>query len=134
MKKIFLIVSLFSIAFIACHSNHDDGATPYAITFDMKNASGSAVLDGAVAKEMTFDVTFTHNSKATIHNVKVSVLDENNKELSVLEDKHAHVTGTYNTKLKYTPTKAGSFKLKAFSANDSDGEPNEKIIPFVVVP
>jgi hypothetical protein len=131
MKKIFLIVSLFSMAFVACHK-HDDATTPYNITFDVKNATGGTALDGTVGKEMTFDVTFTHNSKSTIHNVKVVVLDATDKEIKVLEDKHAHVTATYNTKVKYTPSAAGSFKLKASSTNDSGGEPNEKIFPFVV--
>jgi hypothetical protein len=131
MKKILLIISLFSMAFVACHK-HEDATTPYSITFDVKNATGGATLDGTAGKEMTFDVTFTHNSKSTIHNVKVAVLDATDKEITVLADTHAHVTATYNTKLKYTPAAAGSFKLKVSSTNDSGGEPNEKVFPFVV--
>jgi uncharacterized membrane protein len=131
MKKILLIVSLFSIAFVACHK-HDDAITPYSIAFDVKNDAGSATLDGTMGKEMTFDVTFTHNGKSTIHNVKVSILDAADKEIKVLEDKHAHVTATYNTKLKYTPSTVGSFKLKVSSTNDNGGESNEKTLPFVI--
>jgi hypothetical protein len=129
MKKIFLIVSLFSMAFVACHK---EDSTAYQITFEVKNATGGTTLDGTVAKEMTFDVTFTHSSKSTIHNVKVAVLDATDKEIKVLEEKHAHVSATYNTKLKYTPAAVGSFKLKISSTNDAGGEPNEKVIPFVV--
>lgn len=131
MKKILLMISLFSMAFVACHK-HEDSDTPYSIAFDVKNATGGAILDGTVGKEVTFDVTFTHNSKSTIHNVKVTILDAADKEIKVLEDKHAHVTASYTTKLKYTPSTAGSFKLKASSTNDDGGELNEKIFPFVV--
>jgi hypothetical protein len=131
MKKILLMISLFSMAFVACHK-HEDSTTPYSIAFDVKNATGDALLDGNLGKEMTFDVTFTHNSKSTIHNVKVAILDTSDKEIKVLENEHAHVTGTYNTKLKYTPMAVGAFKLKVSSTNDKGGESNEKILPFTV--
>jgi hypothetical protein len=81
------------MAFAAFHKQHDD-TTPYVITFEVKNASGGTALEGTVSKEMTFDVTFTHSSKSTIHNVKVAVLDANGKEISVLEEKHAHIAAS----------------------------------------
>jgi hypothetical protein len=130
MKKILFIISILATTFMACHK-HDD-TTPYVITFDVKNANGTADLSGAVGKEMTFDVTFTHASNSTVHNVKVAVLDVNNKEIKVLEEKHAHSTATYNTKLKYTPLVAGNFKLKAAATDDNEGQPNEKTFEFVV--
>lgn len=117
------------MAFVACHKQD---TLPYVIAFDVKNASGGTVLDGVVSSEMTFDITFTHNSKSTIHNVKIAILDANDKEIKILEEKHAHVTATYNTKLKYKPTAAGNFKLKVSSTNDAGLEPNEKVLPFVV--
>jgi hypothetical protein len=129
MKKTFLALCLFSIAFVACHKAD---TTPYEITFDVKNATGGTSLDAQVGKETTFDITFTHKTKGTVHKVKVSVLDAAVKEIKVLEDKHAHATATYNAKLKYTPSTAGSYTLKVFSANDKDEEPNTVSLPFLV--
>lgn len=130
MNKLFLAIAFLGLTLTACHK-HDD-TTLYIINFDVKNATGGTDLTTAVNKEITFDVTFTHASKSTIHNVKVAVLDATGKEIKVLEEKHAHVAGTYNTKLKYTPTAAGSYKLKTSATDDSEKQPNEKMFDFKV--
>ncbi len=124
----FLALCLFSISFIACHKDN----APYEITFAVKNAAGTATLDGEVGEEMTFDVTFTHATQGTIHNVKVAVLDAAKKELKVLESKHAHASKTYNTKLKYTPSVAGNYFLEVSSTDDAGGAPNMTSVSFTV--
>ena len=128
MNKIFLAIAFLGLTLTACHKNDD--SIPYVINFEVKNVSGGTDLTAAVNKEMTFDVTFTHASKSTIHNIKVVVLDATGKEIKVLEEKHAHVTGTYNTKLKYSATAAGSYQLKTTATDDNEKQPNEKTFDF----
>ncbi len=130
MNKLILVIAFLGLTLSACHK-HDD-STPYVISFEVKNASGGTDLTATSNKESTFDVTFTHASKSTVHNIKVAVLDATGKEISVLEEKHAHATGSYNTKLKYTPTAAGNFKLKTSATDDSEKQPNEKTFDFKV--
>ena len=94
MKNFFWALCLSSTTFVACHKD----TTPYEITFDVKNASGTVAFEGQIGKEMTFDVTFTHKAKGTVHNVKISILDAAAKEIKVLEEKQEKKQNTHTDK------------------------------------
>lgn len=127
-SKIIVIVGCFCLFFVSCFKTDN----PYIIIFDIKNGNGGADLSGTVGNEMTFDITFRHKNNETIHNVKVAILDADSKEIQILEDKHVHVSATYNTKVKFTPDAAGTFRIKAFSSNMTETETMEKIVDFIV--
>jgi hypothetical protein len=118
------------LSLAACH-NHDDETVPYVVNIAInKPTANQSVVKNTV---LPIEVVVTRENNATIHNIKVEIVDANGATVETLIEKHYHASGsaTY-TEGAYKPQTAGSFKLRVTSTNDSKLEPNTKEVSFSV--
>jgi hypothetical protein len=67
-------------------------------------------------------VNFARGAEEVIHHVKIFVLDADGNTIETLLEAHAHVVASYgyDNATAYTPTTAGTYKIKAVS-HDMEG-------------
>lgn len=108
-------------SFTAMHPTYD-------VTIVISKPTDGATV--AVGTPMDVVVNMTHDDGATIHHVKIEVLDANGDVVETLDSGHKHVEGSYifdETGI-FTPATAGTYTLKATTLNH-----NMSIMPSVAV-
>jgi biopolymer transport protein ExbD len=131
MKQgIFNLIPFFGfLLLVACHKHNETAAYTVNISINKPTAGQVATRNQA----LPIEVVVTRDNNATIHNLKVEILDASDKLIETLHEKHHHTSGkvTY-TEGGYIPKTAGSFKLKATSTSDDKLQSNTKEQNFTV--
>lgn len=122
MKNFLLLFTFLTIVSFGCKDDDDAmDATPYTVTITIEEPTANAVVN--VNEAMPVKVNFERGAEEVIHHVKIFVLDADGNTIETLLDAHAHTAGSYayDNDMAYTPTTAGTYKIKAVS-HDMEGE------------
>jgi hypothetical protein len=121
MKNFLLLFVLLTVVSFGCKDDDDVvDATPYAVEITIEEPTANAVMN--VNEAMAVKVNFARGAEEVIHHVKIFVLDADGNTIETLLEAHAHVVASYgyDNATAYTPTTAGTYKIKAVS-HDMEG-------------
>ena len=120
MKNFFLLFVLLTVVSFGCKDDDDTMDTPYSVNITIEEPTANAVVN--VNEAMAVKVNFARGEEEVIHHVKIFVLDADGNTIETLLEAHAHVAGSYgyDNATAYTPTAAGTYKIKAVS-HDMEG-------------
>ncbi|MFK8009327.1 MAG: hypothetical protein AB8H03_23400 [Saprospiraceae bacterium] len=121
MKNFLLLFTFLTVFSFGCKDDDevmDD--TPYAVDITISAPTANAVVN--MNEAMAVKVDFARGAEEVIHHVKIFVLDADGNTIATLLESHAHTAGSfgYDDAAAYTPTAAGTYKIKAVS-HDMDG-------------
>lgn len=120
MKNFLLLFVLLTVVSFGCKDDDEVMDTPYEVTITIEQPTANAVLN--IDEAMHVKVNFARGAEEVIHHVKIYVLDADGNTIETLLEAHAHVAAsyTYDNATAYTPTSAGTYKIKAVS-HDLEG-------------
>lgn len=120
MKKFLLLFVLLTVVSFGCKDDDEQVDTPYEVSITIEQPTANAVMN--VNDAMQVKVNFARGAEEVIHHVKIFVLDADGNTIETLLEDHAHVAGNYeyDNASAYTPTVAGTYKIKAVS-HDMEG-------------
>ncbi|MFK7771699.1 MAG: hypothetical protein AB8F94_06155 [Saprospiraceae bacterium] len=121
MKNFLLLFALLTVVSFGCKDDDDTmETTPYAVDITIDAPTANAVVN--VDEAMAVKVDFARGEEEVIHHVKIFVLDADGNTIETLLESHAHTAGNYgyDNASAYTPTAAGTYKIKAVS-HDMEG-------------
>lgn len=120
MKNFLLLFALLTVVSFGCKDDDDQIDTPYAVDITIEEPTANAVMN--INEAMPVKVNFARGAEEVIHHVKIFVLDADGNTIETLLEAHAHTPGSYSydNATAYTPTAAGTYKIKAVS-HDMEG-------------
>ena len=120
MKNFLLLFALLTVVSFGCKDDDETIDTPYEVSITIEQPTANAVLN--VNEPMHVKVNFARGAEEVIHHVKIFVLDADGNTIETLLEDHAHTAGSYgyDNATAYTPTAAGTYKIKAVS-HDMEG-------------
>lgn len=124
MKNFLLLFALISVLSFGCKDDDEhmhSGDDHYEVSITVEQPTANAVMN--VNEAMAVKVNFERGAEEIIHHVKIFVLDADGNTIETLLEDHAHTAGSYSydNATAYTPTSAGTYKIKAVS-HDMEGE------------